>query len=124
MKIIEFAFLCASADLNSRGGLNIVHLHDKFTMSDLPGLALVFHFAFQEQDRGWLETFPYFSDIRLAVEIKSDSDEEPQMQALNVTVVNQILTVAIGQMFPKPAHYIIRLLIEGDLQHTLDLFLD
>lgn len=123
MKIIEFAFLCASAVPNSRGGMEISHLHDNFRMSDLAGLSLVFRFDVEMENLSVPKPYTLFGDVLLSLEVESQADEEIKTYPLETIITQNICAVPIGKLFDQPGAYTLRLRADGAPQSTLLLFL-
>lgn len=124
MKIIEWAFLCASAELDDRGGLNITHLYDKFSLSDLPELCVVFHIVVPKIDiLGGLQPYPFLGEFLLSITIKTEAQDDVEMYSTEFLVAEKIFAVPIGNALNQPGRYSVELRADGALQQTLDLFL-
>jgi len=123
-KIIEWAFLCASAELDGRGGVNIEHLHDKFLLSDLPGLTLVFKVGLKNYHLSGGHTIRPFDVLPLMVVIETETQEEVDSYSTEILMAEEVTLLPIGRSLSQPGRYALKIMIDGLIQHTLDLFLD
>lgn len=125
-KVIEWAFLCTSAQPGSDNGWNITNLNNSFDVSSLP--VLVFRVCVPGADLAGIDgatrqTYRRFTDFQLGIIIKTDTKEDVDAQSADLYVSEQIRTIPIGQSLLKPGHYTVEVRVDGALQHSLDLFL-
>jgi hypothetical protein len=124
MKIIYFAFLCASASTNQRGGLDLLHLHDRFTRSDLATLSLVIRCAIKDEYGRFSESFAPFSEFLFSLDVKPEAQDEIKTYSKTLLVDDKLFAIPIGQYLGEPGAYTLTVRADGILQHRLDLFLE
>jgi hypothetical protein len=125
-KLIEWAFLCAAAQINQRGGLNITHLHDKFNHSDLASLTLVVCLTFEQDHPGRLQPLHHaiIDTFELALILQDDTGAQIHAETFESLVTKQMLLVPLGNApLQKAGRYTLQLFADGALQQTLFLFL-
>jgi hypothetical protein len=125
-KLIEWAFLCAAAQLNPRGGVDIAHLHDKFNRSDLASLTLVICLTFEPNHPGGLQPFyrAMIDTFDLALIIQDETGADVYAETFETPVKRQIRLMPLGNVpLHHPGRYTLQLFADGALQQTLFLFL-
>lgn len=125
-KLIEWAFLCAAAKLNQRGGVDITHLHDKFNRSDLASLALVVCLTFEPNHPGGPQPVyrAMIDTFQLALIIQDETGVDVYAETFETLVQKQILLMPLGNvLLQKTGRYTLQLFADGALQQSLFLFL-
>jgi len=123
MKIIEWAFLCASVVKNNLGGLDIINLGDTFHAVSTSNPFLVYRTAVPVKENDEVGPYRLFGTFDLGLRIKTKTDEEIEAYATEILVAPKAFVLPVGKSPLEPGSYTIELFADGDLQHTLDLFL-
>lgn len=123
-KLIEYAFLCASAGPNERGGVDILHLDDKFFHSDLSTLMLVLCISTRQLEHlGGQQPYHIFGEFRLGIRLMDESGADVYVDEADMLIANRIHLAHLPLSPIQPGKYTLQVEVDGDPQSTLNMFL-
>ena len=131
MKLIESAFLCASAEPRNDGGWNITNLNDHFELSNSTGIFVVFLIVPNYSSGGIYDATPHqtitahspHTEFRLGLVIKANTHEDYETQSFDIPVSPKYLALPIGETLSEPGNYTVQMFVDGALEQSLLLFL-
>ncbi len=128
-RMIEWIFFCTSAVPNEIGGLDIQNLSRSFNRSSLFALTIVFKMAFQpsndaDEMRIAGRTYRLHDEWLLQLVIEDQADAQLYSHQTEVIYADQIIGLSFDPMPAMEAgHYLVKILVDGFLEHSLDLFI-
>jgi hypothetical protein len=130
-KLIEWAFLCASAEVRNDGGWNITNLNHHFELLNPTRLFIFFHCVPNFSRGGIYDTAnpqnissraPH-SEFRFGYIINSNLEKSIEVNSMDLPVSSEYLVVPIGEKLIEPGNYMLDIFADGALQHSLAFFL-